>query len=192
VKIRLFFLIIISTCFIYTVLPISNINAKLIVLSPQQMLASADLIIIADVAFQREKEEGLSTLLEVAGIIKGTYNETALSIFQDRHPLYGYLNKLPSEGRVFVLLRKSKHGYEPVGDLHAIGKMSGLSILSVNGSNDDKYVKPYQRYLAEHLKQPLRETGGFIGWGMGTIVLAAALGLLVLLNVYYFFFKPRK
>lgn len=168
--------------------------AKLVLLPPNQMILQSDLIIVADVLIQKAAENQLVTTLGVAGVVKGEYPEETLTISQTESAIYGVLNRLPAEGRIFLLLQKTKKGWLPTGDVNAIAEVKGTTLTTMlSKAGDTKaYLTVYQKYFDQNLRKPLRNIEDFNQWGAKESIVAILVGVIVLINVYLMFFKRRR
>jgi hypothetical protein len=140
--------------FLFLLLPFSNTTeAKLIIISPQDMIEQSSLILIGHVTKKEYSEEERQVVISVETVVKGKIKQKEIYLNRDKPPMYGWLGfDFPETGtRIMVLLQQNDQ-LTLTGDANAVAVLDDNNVRLYKGSTmgqftPDKYEDTYKAYL---------------------------------------------
>jgi hypothetical protein len=142
---------------LFLLLTFSNTTeAKLVIISPQDMIDQSGLIVIGYVTQKKYSEEERQVVISVETIVKGETEQKEISFKRNKPPMYGWLGfDFPEKGtRIMVLLQQNDQ-LTLTGDANAVAVLDDNNVslykgITMGQFTPENYEDTYKSYLDAH------------------------------------------
>jgi hypothetical protein len=144
---------------LFFLIPLSKIEAKLTIISPQEMVEQSSLIIIGTVTKKEYTEEKRLVSISVETVVKGKSQQKEIQLKRDKPLMYGWLGfDFPETGSRVMLLLQQNDQLTLTGDVNAVSVLDDSNFRLYKGTTmgkwaPEQYEKSYKAYLDKQSSQ---------------------------------------
>lgn len=137
---------------------INTAEARLVILSSEEMIEQSNLIVIGTVMKKEYSEKHREVHISIEAVLKGKMNQKEIVFMRDKDLMYGWLEfDFPDAGTKIMVLTQQDEQLSLTGDANAVSVLDGDNIRLYHGSTmgrwtPEKYEETYKAFLDENQK----------------------------------------